>query len=50
MLQTSLLGGEKKSVQRLVLAGKVCLAIFNLLLQTCLAASLKTLKYGGDFG
>lgn len=49
MLQTSLLGGQN-SVQGLALAGKFCLAIASVLLQTCLAASPKTLKYGGDFG
>jgi len=38
-----------KSVQRLVLAGEVCLTIASWLLQTCLAASVQTLKYSGDF-
>lgn len=37
-------------MQRLALAGEVCLAISNFLSQTYLAASPETSKYSGDFG
>lgn len=37
-------------MQRLALAGEVCLTISNFLSQTYLAASPETFKYGGGIG